>query len=198
MKKTLTTLATLLAAPLAAQAAIHDFTIFLDQAQEIAASAPGAPPPAGKRVLTPGPSPAFGFGAARYDDAANTFTLFSVSGAGLVGTISNAHIHRGAAGVSGPVLLGFSVAAFPTGTVLLGGPGTFSMFSAGLGGFPEADEVNLLTGKTYFNVHTTFDPVGEVRGQLVPVTQVPEPEAYAMMLAGLGLLAVVAKRRRRT
>jgi choice-of-anchor A domain-containing protein len=34
-------------------------------------------------------------------------------------------------------------------------------------------------------------------GELPPVTPVPEPETYALMLAGLGVLGVVARRRRR-
>jgi hypothetical protein len=31
---------------------------------------------------------------------------------------------------------------------------------------------------------------------VVPVTPVPEPESYAMLLAGLGLMATIARRRR--
>ena len=36
------------------------------------------------------------------------------------------------------------------------------------------------------------------RSQLIVLTAVPEPETYAMMLAGLGLLGFVAARRRQT
>jgi CHRD domain/PEP-CTERM motif len=50
-------------------------------------------------------------------------------------------------------------------------------------------------GKAYVNIHTpgTYGG-GEIRGFLAPV---PEPETYALMLAGLGGLAWVAKRRRK-
>ena len=50
-------------------------------------------------------------------------------------------------------------------------------------------------GKAYLNIHSpgTYSG-GEIRGFLAPV---PEPAAYGMMLAGLGLLAWVAKRRQR-
>ena len=91
------------AAPIAAQAALHDFTLFLDQAGEIAASSD--PVVAGKRAPVPGPSAAFGAGVFRYDDVSNLFTLMSMSGTGLMGAITAQHIHIGAAGVPGPVAL---------------------------------------------------------------------------------------------
>ena len=50
-------------------------------------------------------------------------------------------------------------------------------------------------GKAYFNIHTLNFPGGEIRGFLAPV---PEPETYALMHGGLGLLAVAARRRQRT
>lgn len=42
-----------------------------------------------------------------------------------------------------------------------------------------------------------FTGVGLVADNLTLTTPVPEPEAYAMMLAGLGLVGVMARRRRR-
>ena len=57
--------------------------------------------------------------------------------------------------------------------------------------------LNMLTsGLGYVNVHTSTFTGGEVRGQLIQVTAVPEPETYALMLAGLGLVGWVASRRR--
>jgi NAD-dependent oxidoreductase involved in siderophore biosynthesis len=49
-------------------------------------------------------------------------------------------------------------------------------------------------GQAYLNVHTASFPGGEIRGLLVPV---PEPETYALMLAGLGIVGWAAKRRQR-
>jgi hypothetical protein len=200
MKKTMLELAVAaaFAAPFAAQAALHDFTFTLDQAQEIAASADPAVP--GKRGPVPGPSDGFGAGFARYDDAINTFLFVSVSGTGLVGSISDQHIHVGAFGVSGPVALNMPVPQLNTG-------GNFSIFGTDIGGLPGLDdrttlnaseESALLAGNAYFNIHTTFDGAGEIRGQMIPVVAIPEPETYALMLAGLGLVGWVASRRRKT
>ena len=52
---------------------------------------------------------------------------------------------------------------------------------------------NILAGNSYINFHTTQFPGGEIRGQIQPI---PEPETYALMLAGLGA-ALVARRRHR-
>ena len=48
-------------------------------------------------------------------------------------------------------------------------------------------------GKAYVNIHDANFPGGEVRGFLAPV---PEPETYALILAGLGLVGMAAKRRK--
>ena len=55
----------------------------------------------------------------------------------------------------------------------------------------------LSAGTAYLNVHTSAFPNGEIRGFLVAVTPVPEPETYALFLAGLASLGVVARRRQR-
>jgi hypothetical protein len=49
------------------------------------------------------------------------------------------------------------------------------------------------TGTAYANIHTPMFPAGEIRGFLAPI---PEPETYAMFLAGLALMSAVARRRR--
>ncbi|MBL8349321.1 MAG: FxDxF family PEP-CTERM protein [Burkholderiaceae bacterium] len=49
-------------------------------------------------------------------------------------------------------------------------------------------------GKAYLNIHSSYKSGGEIRGFLAPV---PEPETYALMLAGLGLVGWAAKRRAR-
>jgi len=52
----------------------------------------------------------------------------------------------------------------------------------------------LLGGLTYLNVHTSAFPGGEIRGFVV---QVPEPETYALLLAGLAMIGIAMRKRRR-
>ncbi len=53
---------------------------------------------------------------------------------------------------------------------------------------------NILAGRAYINFHTTQFGGGEIRGNIAAV---PEPEAYALMLGGLALVAGAARRRGR-
>lgn len=70
---------------------------------------------------------------------------------------SNAHVHRGAPTVAGPVAIPMSS---------LGG-GTWAIAS----GTTVTDDTlaRYMEGNTYCNVHTPANPGGEVRGQLMPV-----------------------------
>ncbi len=86
-----------------------------------------------------------------------------------VGTTAS-HIHVGANGVAGPVVINFTV---PTGGISndFGLTGTFSctdvVARAAQGINSCEDFVQALTlGNTYVNVHSTANPGGEVRGQL--------------------------------
>lgn len=205
MKKTMLKIAVAaaFAAPFAAQAAIHVFNVTLDQQAEIDASSD--PPVPGKRGPVPGPSSATGVGIAQYDDVTNTFSFIGLVGTGLRGDLvpqrpsgdGNQHIHLGAAGVSGGVIFQLpGPILFDSGTDN-GGSGTFAYFATNLTGFPEENEADLLAGNTYVNIHTSFDPAGEIRGQMVRVVPIPEPETYALMAAGLGFVGWVASRRRK-
>ena len=76
---------------------------------------------------------------------------------GLSGPITGAHIHEGAMGENGDVLVGFTdqvdgnqIQATVTGEDLT--PGLLEM---------------MLDGELYFNVHTEENPAGEIRGQIV-------------------------------
>ncbi len=89
-------------------------------------------------------------------------TSGSISGTltvtGLTGDVNAAHIHTAEAGNNGGVIIQLEMGAnntlsIPDGTVL------------------DANQLaDLLAGKTYFNVHTTANPAGEVRGQIIPDT----------------------------
>jgi len=123
-----------------------------------------------------------------FDDTALTVTV-NETFAGIASNMSGNHIHccTATAG-TGSVGVALNFTGLPTGT---SGSytNTFTLSSASF--------TSLLTGaqagKAYVNIHTpgTY-AAGEIRSFLAPV---PEPETYALMAAGLGLLAL---RRRRS
>ena len=76
-----------------------------------------------------------------------------------------AHIHPGAAGVSGPALIGVAGLSASTPLVLENGSGTFTANGVSSSA---ANISNVLAAPQnfYFNVHTTNNPAGVMRGQL--------------------------------
>ncbi len=87
---------------------------------------------------------------------------------------------------------GHLVAGTNTGSYAFGGDQAFSV-AAGSGVFLPGMNVVELRGQSVNDVWDAFYLTGAVSGTLAPV---PEPETYALMLAGLGLLGTVARRRR--
>ncbi len=97
---------------------------------------------------------------------------------GLSGAPTGAHIHGPAtAAENAPVLISLcgapAPAALPTcgeivdGKLIVEGDLTSALFAQwGLGGAYFRDLLN--TSMTYVNVHTELNPMGEVRGQIVP------------------------------
>lgn len=78
--------------------------------------------------------------------------------------VNIAHIHTGAQGVAGPILVNTQVN--PGEVVLTNGTGSFTR--AGITVLP-TDATNILNNPAgfYFNVHTALNPGGVMRGQLV-------------------------------
>lgn len=160
----------------------------------------------GASEAPPNASPGTGYAQVIFDPDANTMRV-QANFTGLLGTTTAAHIHcctpspfTGTAGVATTTP---SFPGFPAGVTAGIYDQTFdlSLASSYRAGFITAEgslaaaETALfnamIEGRTYFNVHTTFAPGGEIRGFL----QVPEPMAISVL--GLGLLALAARRRKR-
>ena len=165
------------------------------------------------------PRPASFGTASFFIDAASTFMTFTatifnidVNGTQTPDVNDNlvaAHIHAGplvTPTVNGPVVWGFFGTPFNDNN-----PNDFSFvpFTSGVGGTfsgkwdlaegngttLSAQLPNILAGRAYINFHTTQFTGGEIRGNIV--SAVPEPESYALMLAGVAVIAGVARRRGR-
>jgi hypothetical protein len=133
-----------------------------------------------------------------FDDATRLLTINVGWGSGngflnLSGNATLGHIH-------GPTTSGgtgsFTQNASPKYD--LGGLAGFNA-SANNGGFnggvtiDAGDVAALFNGQFYLNFHTSQNPGGEIRGNLVPV---PEPSTYALL--GLGAGGLLCWMRRRT
>ncbi len=154
------TLIVTLAAAGVTQASLWRFDVAIDGNQE-------TPP-----VSTPGTGTAI----ALLDDVTREMTIDG-SFQDLIGTTTSAHLHGYAgAGTPGGVVFGLTLDVGVTA-------GNFS--GAGLISASRIDDV--LAGQTYINIHTTFKPGGEIRGQLVDPYVVPEPASGVL----LGLLTFI-------
>ena len=128
-------------------------------------------------------SPGTGSATLVLDDVADTLHV-SLTYSGLLAPTTNAHIHCCAApGASADVIIPF-VPPFVTGST----SGTFENTFA----VTDAQEVQLLSGLSYINIHSTAFPLGEIRGQIV----VPEPGQAALIVLGLVALGGRGWRRR--
>jgi hypothetical protein len=78
--------------------------------------------------------------------------------------VNIAHIHTGATGVAGPILINTTVN--PGEVVLNGGSGTFTRTGISLSAANAQAIIDNPSG-FYFNIHTTLNPGGVMRGQLV-------------------------------
>ena len=157
-------------------------------------------------------SPGAGFATVIFDSALHTMSL-SVTFSGLLGTTTASHIHCCTAvaniGTAGVATQPPSFAGFPLGVT----SGTYvSLFNLTLassfnpafvtanGGTVAGAETALLAGavanKSYFNIHTSAFPAGEIRGFLVQSRSVPEPGSLALLALALIGLAVASQGKR--
>ena len=147
----------------------------------------------GANEVPPNAATGSGLATLSFDTIANTFD-FSLAAFGLTGTATGYHLHAPAPpGANAPVVVDLS------------GPGFLQLVGANsllVGGNDIASSGSFLSqlemGMVYVNVHTAAFPGGEVRGQLMRVAAVPEPGTYALLLAGVGAIGAVVRRRRQT
>lgn len=154
----------------------------------------------------PNASPGAGFAQVIFDPDAHTMRV-QADFSGLIGMTTAAHIHCCTAdvftGTAGVATTTPTFPGFPAGVTGGSYDQTFNMLLASSyrPGFVTAEGTiaaaeaalfeAMVEGRTYFNIHTTFAPGGEIRGFL----QVPEP--MTMSILGIGLAALAIGRRRR-
>lgn len=142
-------------------------------------------------------SPGTGFALVTVDDVAHTMHV-QATFSGLLGITTASHIHCCTAvpltGVVAPATTTPSFTGFPLGVtsgsydIIMGMtlPTSYNpTFVAAHGGTSGAEAflfAGMSLGKSYFNIHTTQFPGGEIRGFL---TQVPEPATLALFCFGL-------------
>jgi len=106
-------------------------------------------------------------------DGRTVFYTIEVDGT-TTSAITAAHIHSGAAGVNGPVRVGFFPPPGGPATVTTNGSTILvqgSWTDADVTGIsPDALLAEMRAGNAYANVHTTTFPGGEIRGQLQKLT----------------------------
>jgi len=156
-------------------------------------------------------SPGIGVGTVTVDTTAHTLRVQSTF-SGLTGTTTASHIHCCAVAPAnaGVATTTPSFVGFPLGVTAGSMDQTYDTLSASTwnpafvtanGGTPATAEAvlfaGLSAGMAYLNIHTSTFGGGEIRGFLTPAAAVPEPETYALFLAGLASLGIAARRRQR-
>lgn len=149
-------------------------------------------------------STAFGFATLAYTTDTQTFDLDlftdGIALDDLMGVGPNdspIHIHMASFGANGGIVIDLGL----VGSFVDEGGGilSFSVFDVPIGGpqggvpasDPAENEASLFAGNLYLNIHTSNNPGGEIRGQIVPT-----PSAVAL-LAGGGFLGFRRDRRSR-
>lgn len=162
----------------------------------------------GAAEAPPNASAGVGVALVTIDDVLKTMRV-QTTFAGLTGNVSASHIHcctaTPSAGTAGVATTTPTFPGFPLGGTFGSYDVTFDMTLASsfnpayvtANGGSTATAFTALTtgmagGRSYFNIHSTFAPGGEIRGFL---SAVPETSTYAMMLAGLAGMGLLMRRR---
>lgn len=158
-------------------------------------------------------TPGTGSTTITYDDVSHELTV-EVSFSDLLGATTASHIHvranpaapTGAVATQVPSFSGFPLGV-SSGTYV----NTFDLslasnwnplFLANNGGGSTSSAESALfnalqEGRAYLNVHSNVAPGGEIRGNLSPLSPVPEPATWAMLIAGTGMIGADFRRRAR-
>ena len=107
----------------------------------------------GAQENPPVTSEGYAIGRFTYDSATKVLTYAVTVNGFSSGLVTASHIHRGATGVNGPIVYPLSLVGFTqvAGSITL-----------------TADDVaDLEAGRFYFNIHTTANPGGAARGQIL-------------------------------
>ena len=161
MKKVYILVSLVLLACSTARATLHVYDFGLDGPQANATRIPQ--------------SPGTGTGHVTYDDVTNQLN-WTVTYQNLLGPVTNSHFH-------GPAAPGVQAGVVVPQTNGFNSPQT------GSATITDAQETQLLAGLWYYNIHTTFDQSGEIRGQVVP-----EPASIGLL--GLGAMGLLRRRRK--
>src|SRR3954468_12473534 len=98
-------------------------------------------------------SPGRAFVRFTFNDVTNVLTYAVTQSGFSADQVTAAHLHRGAKGVNGPVIHNISLVGFVQAS------GSFN--------FTAADVADLRAGNYYFNIHSTANPGGYARMQLM-------------------------------
>lgn len=182
--------ATLALLPAAASAAVITFGAALTPGQEV---------PTPNLNVNGGVATPSGNGTGRLDTDTNLFSG-TLDWTGMTSSVTRGHIHAAPPGAAGPILIGYFDFVAPVNQpgAFLPPTGSFALSPIRL---TDAQESALLTGLAagalYFNIHTTQNPAGEIRGNIAAqaIGKVPLPASLALMGAGLLALGMTTRRR---
>lgn len=93
------------------------------------------------------------------------FSSITMAGFPASTVVNIAHIHTGALGTNGPILVNTTIT--PGDVTLTSGSGSFSRSNIATLSTTDAQAIINTPAAFYFNVHTALNPGGVMRGQLV-------------------------------
>ena len=132
----------------------------------------------GTQEVPPNVSPGYGTAIVTLNDAETQISV-TLTWNSLLAGVTAADIHTAPAGSTGPTVFSLAMGngAGTTDGSIDPSPQLFAITAGQV--------TDLVNGNDYINVHTSFFPAGEIRGQLL-LASVPEPSSLA--LAGSGIL----------